>query len=108
LIDSDATLLYAIAISMYGARRPIQMGNEWRVARTYFSSLEGVLRDTEKQGFSIVLIAQLDPAKTKQQFEVVLIGKRTSGVCPAVSEGLTISPQYGSFTSDRESVYLDP
>ena len=84
------------------------MGNEWRVARTHFSSLEGVLRDTERQGFSIVLIAQLDPAKTKQQFEVVLIGKRASGTCPAVSEGLAISPQYGSFTSDRDSVYLDP
>jgi hypothetical protein len=84
------------------------MGNEWRVARTYFSSLEGVLRDTEKQGFSVVLIAQLDPAKTKQQFEVVIIGKRAGGTCPAVSEGLAISPQYGSFTSDRESVYVDP
>lgn len=93
---------------MYGARRPLHMGNEWRVARTYFSSLEGVLRDTEKQGFSIVLIAQLDPAKTKQQFEVVLIGKRVAGASPSVSEGLAISPQYGSFTSDRESVYLDP
>ncbi len=83
------------------------MSNEWRVARTYFGSLEGVLRETEKQGYRIVLIAQLDPVKTKQQFEVAVIAKRCDVDEPITSQSVTISPQFGSFTSDRDSVFAD-
>ena len=83
------------------------MGNEWRVARTYFANLEGVLRETEKQGYRILLIAQLDPVKTKQQFEVAVIAKRCGDESLAVCESVTISPQFGSFTSNRDSVFAD-